>query len=251
MDKKYRKYTWQVRAFGNHFIKRWRNARAILSQLKFRHGVFVIRDYTNRIKCKYNKQTQTQGMGGNQKDIGIEGFQYWISNFETGMVEMHWPGFVSDEKQQDCRTSFQNTKLFIEMIHTKYQDKKGNPLCLRRNGEDILTWKRDPTRKIGGCYTSEAAKAVECLKEPSRSLDSPSHPRRDPNRKLYSHDYTLSNYDSSNAIPAQKCHFEIEEGLKGAKTALRRCSTSTTAGDSQRTQLLPAEFLACARLAST
>ena len=122
MDGKYRRHHWQHVAFGKNYIKKHRNARDLLMKPEHRHDVFVLRDYTDRIKCGYNHTTQTGGLGGNQKNIGMEGFLYYLYNPETEKVEMHWHGFVSDEKQQDSRTSFANTEKFVQYIRQKFAD---------------------------------------------------------------------------------------------------------------------------------
>ena len=42
--------------------------------------------------------------------------RYYLYNPEAQKVEMHWHGFVSDEKKQDSRTSFANAEKFVQYI---------------------------------------------------------------------------------------------------------------------------------------
>ena len=58
-------------------------------------------------------------MGSGQKNIGMEGFLYIVYNRTRDKIEYHWQGYLSDEKQQDARTSFANTRKFIETMKSK------------------------------------------------------------------------------------------------------------------------------------
>ena len=60
--------------------------------------VFVVKDYTDCVKCCYDRSAQSGEMGGAQKNIGMEGFLYALLHAETNQVEHHWYGFLSDEK---------------------------------------------------------------------------------------------------------------------------------------------------------
>ena len=80
------------------------------------NDVIIIRDYTDRMQCTYNNSTQSGEMGGAAKNIGMEGYLYFFRNKDTGEIETHWFGYLSDDKQQDARTSYANVNKFIKMM---------------------------------------------------------------------------------------------------------------------------------------
>ncbi len=120
IDKKWRQHNWQVSAFGSGYCKKFRAPEEILKMEGHQDDVHVIRDFADRLKCSYDKATQSGEMGGAMKNIGQEGFYYAIFNKETQEVEKHWHAYLSDEKQQDARICFVNTCRFIEMVREKW-----------------------------------------------------------------------------------------------------------------------------------
>jgi hypothetical protein len=93
-----------------------------------------VADYTDRVKCAYDRSTQSGELGGAQKNIGMEGFLYAIYNHDKGKVEWHWMGYLSDEKQQDARTSFANTRKFVEMMQRQKYLPEGATLWVQSDG---------------------------------------------------------------------------------------------------------------------
>ena len=79
---------------------------------------------------EYDNEAMSAGMGGGKASVGMEGFLHHHKN-DTGDITMKWHGFLSDEKQQDARTSFHNCFKFIKHM----QEKKG---LLPRNGKSVL-----------------------------------------------------------------------------------------------------------------
>jgi hypothetical protein len=106
----------------------------MLSWSKHQRDVFVIRDYTDRVKCAYDTSIQSGELGGAQKNIGMEGFLYAIYNHDKGKVEWHWVGYLSDEKQQDAHTSFANTRKFVEMMQRQKYLPEGATLWVQSDG---------------------------------------------------------------------------------------------------------------------
>ena len=86
---RYRKHLWLVKALGKNHVKELRNAYRILELIGHEGDVFVIRDYSDRVKCNYNNETQSGGMGGNVSSVGMEGFLYIFKNRDTGEIEVH------------------------------------------------------------------------------------------------------------------------------------------------------------------
>ena len=82
----------------NTICKRFRCEKTILKMKGHNKDVFVVKDYTDCVKCCYDRSTQSGEMGGAQKNIGMEGFLYALLHAETNQVEHHWYGFLSDEK---------------------------------------------------------------------------------------------------------------------------------------------------------
>ena len=73
-------------------------------------------------------------MGGGQRNIGMEGFLVKYYNARDDTVETHWLGYLSDEKQQDARTSFCNTRLFIREAIKGGVLAKGSTLWVQSDG---------------------------------------------------------------------------------------------------------------------
>jgi len=111
--KKYRKHKWQIIALGKHWCVKQRREGAFSCE----SNVFVQRDYTDRIPCEYNYSAMSTGMGGGNANVGMEGFFYQVKEGENEM-RYHWHGYLSDEKQQDARTSYVNADRFISHQQT-------------------------------------------------------------------------------------------------------------------------------------
>jgi hypothetical protein len=118
----------------NQKCKQHRRTEELLLKAGREKDVGMIRDYTDRVKCAYDRETQTGGMGGSQKNIGMEGILYAIYNRETKKVEWHWQGYLSDETTQDARTSLANTRKFVEMIQKKGYLTMGATLGVQSDG---------------------------------------------------------------------------------------------------------------------
>ena len=71
------------------------------------------------------------GMSGGGGNFGMEGHAYKIVNANNSDIEMHWQTYMSEEKQQDSRTSFANCRRFIEMLASvKWISDKRWPICV-------------------------------------------------------------------------------------------------------------------------
>ena len=110
INTKWRLHKWQLLGL-NKKCKAFRDKLTLLKKKKHEKDVLLIRDYTDRVQCAYDRSTQSGEMGGAQKNIGMEGLLYYIYNQRNKEVECHWQGYLSDEKIQDARTSFVNTSL--------------------------------------------------------------------------------------------------------------------------------------------
>jgi hypothetical protein len=129
----YRQHLWLVKALGKNHVKTWRDPWNILKG-NHQWDVSIIRDYTDRIQCNYNNETQSGGMGGNVRNVGSEGFYYVYRNPATNDIEEHWHSYLSDFKQQDARTSFANTDKFILMMKAKGLLHEGSTLWIQSDG---------------------------------------------------------------------------------------------------------------------
>ena len=97
--------------------------------------MLIVRDYTDRIAVEYNNAAMSTGMGGGNATVGMEGFLYHLKHNDSGDVEMHWRGFLSDWKEQDSRTSYGNLYKFIKEMQSKIKLKKGeSTLYIRSDG---------------------------------------------------------------------------------------------------------------------
>ena len=134
INNKYRKHRFQLIAFGKNYCKKDRQGSQLLKKPGHQKDVNILRDYTDRVKCGYNNTTQSGGMGGSERNIGMEGFLYEIYNERTGKIERHWHGYLSDHKQQDARTSFANTDKFIRMMKLKGYLPRGSTLWIQSDG---------------------------------------------------------------------------------------------------------------------
>ena len=72
-----------------------------LSRRSGRTGLF-------RMPMEYNHSAQSVGMGGGLHSVGMEGLTLRYKD-EDGKEQLEWFGYLSDEKQQDCRTSYCNS----------------------------------------------------------------------------------------------------------------------------------------------
>ena len=134
INKKWRLHRWQVIGINYH-CKKIRNFQELFKEPKHQQDVAIIRDYTDRVTCSYDKSTQSGELGGGQRNIGMEGILYCYYNPDTEEVEHHWHGCLSDEKQQDARTSFFNTRRFIRHVKALgYLTKLGSTLWVQSDG---------------------------------------------------------------------------------------------------------------------
>ena len=76
-----------------------------------------------------NKQVMGQGMTGTPV-VGMEGMVVKIKDEINDNQQMHWYGWLSDEKQQDARTSFVNSCKLVDSMKTLN--------CPRPNQDEIL-----------------------------------------------------------------------------------------------------------------
>ena len=115
--------------------------------LKLDHMAAIgIRDYTDRIGICYDNEAMSSGLGGGQGNVGMEGFLYHVMDPESQEVQMNWRGFLSDETQQDSRTSYANSFKFIQML----QDSGRLP----RNGKSVLYLRSDGCGRQYKCANS-------------------------------------------------------------------------------------------------
>ena len=134
INKKWRLHRWQVIGINYH-CKKIRNFQELFKEPKHQQDVAIIRDYTDRVTCSYDKSTQSGELGGGQRNIGMEGILCCFYNPDTEEVEHHWCGCPSDEKQQDARTSFFNARRFIRHVKTLgYLTKLGSTLWVQSDG---------------------------------------------------------------------------------------------------------------------
>ena len=62
-----------------------------------------------------NNQVMGNGMTGTPL-VGMEGMVVKFKDSTLDRLVLHWFGWLSDEKQQDARTSFTNTAKLIETM---------------------------------------------------------------------------------------------------------------------------------------
>ena len=74
-------------------------------------NVLIHRDYTTRQSMEFSDITQSASMGGNPT-VGFEAMTVRFSDGEQGDL-LHWLAYLSDEQQQDSRTSFRNSQKML------------------------------------------------------------------------------------------------------------------------------------------
>ena len=77
-------------------------------------NVLVHRDYTTRQSMEFNDVTQSAGMGGHPT-VGLEAMTVRFKGGEEGNL-LHWIAYLSDEQQQDSRTSFRNSQKMLRRL---------------------------------------------------------------------------------------------------------------------------------------
>ena len=132
INEKWRLHHWQVIGLNGR-CKEFRKPE-LLAHEKHRLDCFIVRDYTDRMKCAHDRSTQSGEMGGAQRNIGMEGFYYTLYNTEKKKVEQHWFGFLSDEQQQDARTSLRNTDKFVKRMKKRNLLPVGSTLWMQSDG---------------------------------------------------------------------------------------------------------------------
>lgn len=132
INQKYRKHLFLVEVARRFIVHR--NAIDILNGQPL--SCIFVRDYTDRIGVEYNGASMGSGMGGGYGNVGMEGFYSCYRKNGDGDVTWHWNGYLSDEKQQDARTSYANAIKFI----TYLQDECG---LLPRGGTAVLYIRSD------------------------------------------------------------------------------------------------------------
>jgi hypothetical protein len=145
IDDKYRQHRWQLRANGLRYCGgAMRDPKRLLQMDPF--SICLERDYSDRMSPEYNKTPMSRGLGGGQGDFGMEGILYHCMG-EDQTVQMHWHAFLSEEKQQDARTSYANSCKFFECIQN---EKK----LLPRGGNSCVYIKSDGCPKQYKCANS-------------------------------------------------------------------------------------------------
>ena len=128
-------YVKQLRAYFQHrFVRKvlgktWSLGQRETIALENPGSVLCHRDYTTRLPMIPNKQVMGQGMTGTPV-VGMEGMVVRVKDEIHDNQQMHWYGWLSDEKQQDARTSFINTCKLIDSMQTLN--------CLRPNQDEVL-----------------------------------------------------------------------------------------------------------------
>ena len=83
--------------------KTWSLQQCDMIALENAGSVLCHRDYTTRLPMIPNKQVMGQGMTGTPV-VGMEGMVVKIKDEINDKQQLHWYGWLSDEKQQDART---------------------------------------------------------------------------------------------------------------------------------------------------
>ena len=74
-------------------------------------NVLIRRDYSAKFPMVFNRMSMGPGM--NPKQVGMEGMTTKFEATDSGDTEMHWIGWISDEKEQSARTSYENSRKTI------------------------------------------------------------------------------------------------------------------------------------------
>ena len=134
-------YPAQLRSFSQHrFLrhvlgKTWSLGQRETLPLENPGSVLCHRDYTTRLPMIPNNQVMGNGMTGTPL-VGMEGMVVKFKDPTLDRLALHWFGWLSDEKQQDARTSFVNTAKLIETMQARgyLQPDEGHVLYIVSDG---------------------------------------------------------------------------------------------------------------------
>ena len=79
---------------------------------------------------EFDNLPMSVGIGGSIPLVGMKGMVVKFKDSTLDRQGLHWFGWLSDEKQQDVRTSYVNTAKFIEKMRTLN--------CLRADEDEVL-----------------------------------------------------------------------------------------------------------------
>ena len=140
IDTRHRQHRWTMGAHGKTHCKAHREPEKLFSDDGF--SVHLLRDYSDRLPCVFDGTPMSRDMGGGV-DVGMEGILLFTRN-NDGDITRHWVSFLSNEKRQDARTSYINSRKLID-------DFQQNHGCLRRNKGDVLHMRSDGCSKQYKC----------------------------------------------------------------------------------------------------
>jgi len=106
----------QLRKYSNHCFEKNELTKNGMVGQRFDNGlsvpgngnVIIRRDYTSRFPMEYNNLPMSNGLSG-FPTVGMEGFCVWYVPEGADERVLVWMGCLSDEKQQDARTSLVNS----------------------------------------------------------------------------------------------------------------------------------------------
>jgi hypothetical protein len=106
----------QLRKYSNHCFEKNELSKIGMVGQRFDNGlsvpgngnVIIRRDYTSRFPMEYNNLPMSNGLSG-FPTVGMEGFCVWYVPEGATERVLVWMGCISDEKQQDARTSLVNS----------------------------------------------------------------------------------------------------------------------------------------------
>ena len=113
----------ELRTLSNHRFQKNELSKIGMVEQRFEQGletpgnVVIRRDYTSRFPMEYNNLTMSVGLSG-FPTVGMEGLCAWYRYPDQERV-LDWMGCLSDEKQQDARTSYNNSLTVIPHLQTK------------------------------------------------------------------------------------------------------------------------------------
>ena len=124
----------ELRIYSKHRFQK--NELSIIGMIgqRMKHGfdnpgnVMFRRDYTSRFPMEYNNLSMSVGMSGFPL-VGMEGMCTWYKLPGKEERVLEWTGVITDEKQQDSRTSLDNSLT----VTPRFKDMG----LLRRNTEDV------------------------------------------------------------------------------------------------------------------
>lgn len=136
VEAKHRKHSWQVKALGHQGCIKCRDPEVLLMDSP--GSVIGVRDYTDRLSMEHNDSAQSTGMGGGNANLGMEGFPHFTADdlINPNKITMNWHGHMSEEKTQNCKTSFANTCKFIKRMREENELLRDSEcvLCIRSDG---------------------------------------------------------------------------------------------------------------------